>query len=225
MEPPAELQVARSHASPPRISERERGLRRRIIEAGDTARRQLARELHDGAQRHFAAAVSTVRRAEESWSSDPATARQLLDASVRRAEAGLEALRDMAIGIHPPILTHFGLGSAIEAFASTLSLPVSVEAPAVRLPAALEASVYFFVWEALTNVVEHARASAATVRVAVARQELRAEVRDDGIGGADLAGSRGGLLVLADRVAAFDGRVTISSPRGLGTTVRATFPL
>lgn len=131
----------------------------------------------------------------------------------------------MATGIHPPILTHFGVGSAIEAFASTLPLPVSVEAPADRLPAALEASVYFFAWEALTNVVEHARASAASVRVAVAQRELTAEVRDDGIGGAKLACSRGGLVGLADRVTAFDGQVTISSPRGLGTTVRATFPL
>jgi signal transduction histidine kinase len=181
--------------------------------------------LHDGAQRHFAAAVSTVRRAEESWSSDPATARRLLDASVQRAEAGLEALRDMATGIHPPILTHFGLGSAIEAFASTLPLPVSVEAPVDRLPAPLEASVYFFAWEALTNVVQHAHASAASVRIAVAQKELTAEVRDDGIGGANLEGSRGGLLGLADRVAAFDGHVTINSPRGVGTTVCATFPL
>jgi signal transduction histidine kinase len=206
------------------VDERERPLRRRIIEAGDAARRQLVRDLRDGAQEHFAAALRSVRRAEQSWSSDPATARELLDASVLRAEAGLEALRDIVTAIHPPILTHFGLGSAIEALASTLPLPVIVEAPSDRLPAALEASVYFFVWEALTNVVNHARASIASVWIAVAENELTAEVHDDGVGGAGLGSPQTGLTDLADRVAAFDGRLMISSPRGIGTSVRASFP-
>jgi len=123
------------------------------------------------------------------------------------------------------VLTHRGLAPAVERLVSRLPLPVDVlELPADRLPAAVEASVYFFVSEALTNVVKHADADGATVRIDATDGRLVVEVADDGAGGADLQGGSG-LSGLMDRVAALDGDLTIESPRGSGTVLRAEIPL
>jgi signal transduction histidine kinase len=134
-------------------------------------------------------------------------------------------LRELAAGIHPAILTHRGLGAAVERLASRMPLPVTVaETPEGRLPPPVEASVYFVVSEALTNVAKHAGATAATVRIAAADRVLTVEVSDDGAGGADMR--RGsGLSGLADRVAALDGELTVTSVPGAGTTVHAEIPL
>jgi signal transduction histidine kinase len=99
-----------------------------------------------------------------------------------------------------------------------------VDVPADRLPGALETTAYFTVAEALTNVAKYAEASVATVRVACEDGSLVVEVRDDGVGGAD-AGSGSGLSGLADRVEACDGSLSIESPPGEGTLVRAVLPL
>ena len=104
-----------------------------------------------------------------------------------------------------------------------LDLPVDVDIPAERFPAEIEASAYFIVAEALTNVVKHARATRAEVRASVEDGMLRVEVRDDGIGGADPRGH--GLVGMGDRVAALAGRLEIESPPGAGTTVVATLPI
>ena len=155
----------------------------------------------------------------------PSEAAKLLDDALELAATATTELRELAAGIHPAILTHRGLGPAVQRLASRMSVPVRVlETPEERLPPPVEASVYFVVSEALTNVVKHSGASAATVRVSVAGESLTVEVADDGIGGADK--TRGtGLSGLADRVAALDGELTVTSVPDAGTTVHAEFPL
>jgi signal transduction histidine kinase len=202
-----------------------RALRRRIIEHGDRARGQLARDLHDGPQQQFLVAIINAQRAQHKWSSDPVKARELLDACVAQAQAGLRTLGDLVAGVHPGILSDLGLRAAIETTTATMPLPVGLEISTERLPRPLETHVYFFVSEALTNVVKHARATSASVRVVATETEVIAEVRDDGIGGATPTSTGSGLDGLADRVHALDGRFTITSLEGRGTTLGATIPL
>jgi signal transduction histidine kinase len=121
------------------------------------------------------------------------------------------------------VLVHSGLHAGVDAFVSRLDLPVDVEVLTERLPADIEASAYFIVAEALTNVVKHARATRATVRATFDDGVLTLEVRDDGVGGANLAGH--GLMGIADRVDALGGRLRIESADGDGTVVIARLPL
>jgi PAS domain S-box-containing protein len=203
-----------------------RAASRRIIEAADHARAQLTRDLHDGAQQQFVSAVLTLQLAERRAESDPAGARRLRETAMEQARQGIADLRDLVSGIHPGILTDRGLVAAVEALASRLPLPVSVEESLPRrLPAPVEASVYFFVSEALTNVVKHARARAARVAVRLEGERLVIEVADDGVGGATTDGGGTGLAGLADRIAALDGELIVVSPPERGTTLRAEIPL
>ena len=199
--------------------------RRHLIEADDAARRQLARDLHDGAQQQLIICLTQLQRAQHKWSDDPARAKELLDAGLGAAEYTLASLRELAGGIHPAILTNRGLGAAVEELAVRQPLSVELEATDARFAAPLEASVYFFVSEALSNVVKHADASRASIRIVVDGGRLTVEVRDDGVGGARATGQGTGLPGLADRVAAFDGDLTLSSRPGTGTTLRAAIPL
>jgi signal transduction histidine kinase len=130
----------------------------------------------------------------------------------------------LAHGILPAALSRGGLRAGIEALVSRVSLPVSVEVSVERLPSGVEATAYFVVSEALTNVVKHARARGAAVTARVERGELRVEVRDDGIGGvrADHGTGLGGL---EDRVSAMGGRLVLESPTDGGTRVCALLPL
>jgi signal transduction histidine kinase len=136
----------------------------------------------------------------------------------------LEELRELARGIHPAILTDRGLEPAIEALVARTPVPVEYEVSTGALPPAVEAASYYVVAEALTNVVKYADASHATVRLARENGELQIEVRDDGKGGAQ-ATPGSGLSGLADRVGAADGTLTVTSPPGDGTLVRAELPL
>jgi PAS domain S-box-containing protein len=214
-----ERDVAQARAEELRVA------RRRIIEAADAARAQLERDLHDGAQQQFVSAMLQLQLAERRALSDPDGARELRAQAIELAGAGVDELRRLAAGIHPAILTDRGLGPAVESLASRLPLPVTVvRTPDVRLPGAVEASVYFFVSEALTNVVKHAAASSATVSIGAVNGELTVEVVDDGVGGArDTGGS--GLRGLGDRVGALDGTLDVESPPGKGTLLRARIPL
>jgi PAS domain S-box-containing protein len=199
-----------------------RAARRRIIEAADAARAQLTRDLHDGAQQQFVSAVLTLGVAERKAATDPEAAAQLRQTAAEQARQGLADLRELAAGIHPGILTDRGLGSAVEALASRLPVPVSVsQTLECRLPAPLEASVYFFVSEALTNAIKHARAEHVWVSLQIADDDLTVEVGDDGIVGATTTTGGTGIAGLADRIAALDGELTITSPPGRGTTLHA----
>ena len=203
-----------------------RAAQRRTIEAADAARRRVRRDLHDGAQQQFVNVVINLQLAQQKWESEPDRARELLDAAAAQAKAGIDDLRELAAGIHPSLLTTRGLLAAVEALADRLPIPVEpLDIPTDRFSPAIEASVYFLASEALTNVVKHARASRAGVRVAAASGRLTVEVSDDGAGGADVDSSGHGLAGLADRVAALDGEFSVRSEPSAGTTVRAEIPL
>jgi PAS domain S-box-containing protein len=203
-----------------------RAASRRIIEAADHARAQLTRDLHDGAQQQFVSAMLTLQMAERRLPTDPDGAARLRRAAMDQARQGIADLRDLASGLHPGILTDRGLVAAVEALASRAPLPVSVDhALARRLAAPVEASVYFFVSEALTNVVKHARAREARVAIRCDDDRLVVDVSDDGAGGATAAAGGTGLAGLADRIGALDGELIVSSPPGQGTTLHAEVPL
>jgi PAS domain S-box-containing protein len=200
--------------------------RRRTIEAADAARAQLARDLHDGAQQQFVTALLNFQLAAKKAESDPAAAAKLQETALDLTQAGIAELRDLAAGLHPGTLTDHGLGPAVQALAARLPVPTSADQTIDRrLPAPVEASVYFFVSEALTNIVKHARAGRAWVRLEIEDDRLLVEIRDDGVGGATMAGGGVGLAGLADRIAALDGELTVTSPAGQGTTLRAEIPL
>jgi PAS domain S-box-containing protein len=207
----ARIRAAESHAAG-----------RRILDSATSARRQLARDLHDGAQQRLVALLIALRAAREE-SSGPAA--ELVDEAIGQARAAIDELRELAAGIHPSILATHGLVAAIEGLAAVAALPVVVHGDVDRkLPEIVEASAYFFAAEALTNAIKHSRASRVDVTVATGQDTLTIEIRDDGVGGAHVGGGSG-LIGLADRIAALDGRFTLESAPGEGTTVRAAIPL
>jgi len=213
------------------ITERQRAehelmaSRARLVAASDAARRRVTRDLHDGAQQRLVTTLINLQLAELKWESGPERARELLGLAVRDAKRGIEDLRELASGIHPAILTQRGLAAAIDSLAAGLPISVQLDVPDSRLPAPVEASVYFFCSEALTNVVKHAHASSAWVRVKLADDRCAVEVRDDGIGGAQSRSETSGLNGLRDRIGALNGTMDITSPATGGTTLRASIPL
>jgi len=202
-----------------------RASRTRIVQAADDARRKLERNLHDGAQQRLVALSVSLRLAEAKLGSDPDSAAAIITAAREELAHALEELRELARGIHPAVLTDRGLAAAVEALVARTPLPVEAELPEERLPAAVEAALYYVVSESLANVVKYAGATSIRVSIAVDGGEtVVAEVSDDGVGGADPA--RGsGLRGLADRVEALDGRLEVESPAGGGTRVRVDLPL
>ena len=155
---------------------------------------------------------------------DPDAATLLLEDAMRELDTGLEELREIARGIHPAILSERGLRPALEALTERLLLPVQLDIPDQRLPHHSEATAYYIVSEALTNVSRHAAATSAHVSVRREGGMLRCEVSDDGRGGADP--NRGtGILGLRDRAEAAGGTLSVVSPPGRGTVVAAAVPL
>jgi signal transduction histidine kinase len=154
---------------------------------------------------------------------DPNTEKLVAEA-LRHAEQANADLRELAHGILPAVLTRGGLSAGVEALVSRFSLPVSLDMTVERLPPGVEATAYFVVNEALTNVVKHARANGAAVTAQIRRGHLRVEIRDDGVGGAR-AGPGTGLGGLEDRVSALNGHLELESPAGAGTRVCALLPI
>ncbi len=189
-------------------------------EAAD--RRRIERDLHDGAQARLVTLAMSLGRARQRFDSDPAGARALVDAAHEHAKQALVELRDLARGIHPAILADRGLNAALSALAARSPVPVVVTCPDRRFPDAVESAAYFVVAEALANVAKHAQATGATIRVSQRDGRLVVEVTDDGRGGADAGGA--GLRGLADRVAALDGALALSSPAGGPTIVHVELP-
>jgi signal transduction histidine kinase len=201
-----------------------RASRARIVEAGDLERRRVERDLHDGAQQRLVSLSLELQVARRALGDggDPAV-RRSLDRAAEEASAALAELRDLALGIHPLILTESGLGEAVESLADRTSVDVSVDVGSERYSPAVEGAAYFVISEALANITKYAKATKATVRIKVLDDHLSIEIDDDGIGGADpRAGS--GLRGLADRLAALDGTMTIVSPVGGGTHISAQIP-
>jgi signal transduction histidine kinase len=195
----------------------------RLVAAGDAARRRIERDLHDGAQQRLVSLSVTLNLARRQVDSGTQTAK-LLDSAIGELTAGLSELRELARGIHPPVLTERGLDPALDALAARAPLPVTINAPLERrLPPAVEAAAYFVVMEALTNVAKYASATAAEVRIERTNGQVVIDVADDGVGGAD-PGAGSGLAGLADRVTALGGRLEVQSPPGGGTVVHAQMP-
>jgi PAS domain S-box-containing protein len=199
--------------------------RARLVAASDAARQRVTRDLHDGAQQRLVATLISLQMAEQRWESAPQRARELVGQALDDARRGLEDLRELAAGLHPAILTQHGLAAAVRALADRLSIPVEIDVPSVRLPAAIEAGLYFFCSEALTNVVKHAHATCAWVRLEVPADLYVLEVRDDGIGGARPRPETSGLIGLSDRIGALGGTVDITSAHPRGTVLRAAIPI
>jgi signal transduction histidine kinase len=199
--------------------------RRRLVEVGDEERRRLERNLHDGAQQRLVAVALGLRAAGMKLEKDPPAARELLSTAQSDLSRGLEELRELARGIHPAILTDRGLGPALGALVARAPIPVDVaEMPAERLESSIEAAAYYVVAEAITNVAKYANASSATISVGRDNGTATVIVSDDGVGGADpVHGS--GLLGLAARVEALNGRLSVDSPPGRGTRITARIPL
>ena len=200
-----------------------RASRVRIVEASNSARRKLERDIHDGAQQQLVAMAIDLRllRGRVGANSE---ANGLIDQIEAKLGAALEELRELARGIHPGILTQRGLAPALESLAARAPLTIACEIDlASRAPASVEAVAYFVVAEALTNVLKYARTDEATIRARYDGDDLVVEMQDEGVGGADAA--RGtGLQGLHDRVGALDGTLDVVSRPGAGTLVRARIP-
>jgi signal transduction histidine kinase len=199
---------------------------KRLVAAQDEARRRLERNIHDGAQQQLVALTVKARLARTLTDRDPAKATEMLEQIESETQQALEDLRDLARGIYPPLLADKGLGDALEAQARKSSVPVEVTADGVgRYPQEVEAAVYFSVLEALQNVAKYAEASRVTVHLRDDGGMLTFEVRDDGHGfDPDGVHYGTGLQGMADRLAALDGGVEVTSAPGAGTTVTGELP-
>jgi PAS domain S-box-containing protein len=197
--------------------------RARLLTEADEARRRVVRDLHDGAQQRFVHSIVMLKLALQALERGDGTAKALVAEALAHAELGTDELRELSHGILPTVLTRGGLRDALQFLVGRLDLPVRLEAPDGRFPMEVEASAYFIVAEALTNVVKHARAERAEVVVAVVDDVLHIDVCDDGVGGADPSGH--GLVGMSDRVTALGGTIEIDSPESGGTHVAVRLPL
>jgi PAS domain S-box-containing protein len=197
--------------------------RRRIVAAADDERRRVVRDLHDGAQQRLVHTVVTLKLAHQALEKGADDAPALVTEAIDQAEQANTELRELARGILPRVLMNGGLRASIDALAARMPVPVDIDVSVRRLPAPIEATAYFVVAEALTNVAKHARARSAAVGACIEGDTLRVEVRDDGLGGARPGGS--GLVGLRDRLAVLDGRLRVESPADGGTLVAADIPL
>ena len=200
-----------------------RGSRARILEAAQSERRRLERDLHDGAQQRLVALSLELGLLGERLDSDPETSRALEQARDELVES-LQELRELARGIHPAVVAGHGLEVALESLVARAPVPVRLTVDLDgRLPERIEMAAYYLVSEGLANVAKYARAAGAKVDITRRNGELVVEVVDDGVGGANTDGGSG-IRGLADRVEALGGRLRVWSPGGGGTRVRAEIP-
>jgi signal transduction histidine kinase len=200
-----------------------RDLSARLVEASDAERRRVERDLHDGAQQRLVTVALRLHAARDRASiPDAELAAMLADASTELDDA-LAELRELARGIHPAVLTRSGLAVAVATLAQRSTIPVDVEVWPGRCHAGSEATAYFVIAEALTNIIRHASATRARVEAECRDGQLEVRVADDGVGGVDL-GRGSGLGGLQDRVVAVGGTFAVDSPAGGGTTVSAAIP-
>jgi signal transduction histidine kinase len=193
------------------------------VDVQEAELRRIERDLHDGAQARLVALGMSLGMAEQKLATDPDAARQLLAEARTNTGDALRELRDLARGIHPPVLQDRGLAAAIQALAAASPITVSVSVDSAERPKPpVESAAYFVVAEAMANAGKHARATHVDVRVTRVGDLLNVTVTDNGVGGADQNG--GGLSGLARRVQALDGTLTVDSPSGGPTTIRAEMP-
>jgi signal transduction histidine kinase len=195
------------------------------MSAEASALRRLERDIHDGPQQRLVRLAMDLGRARHQLDHNPTEVRATLDEALSQARETLDELRALSRGIAPPILTDRGLAAALNALAARGLIPIglTVDPQLGRLPALTENTAYFVVAEALTNVAKHSRAGFCAVRVARAADRLLISVADDGVGGASVAKGHG-LAGLTDRIRAAGGTLTVVSPAGGPTEIRAELP-
>jgi signal transduction histidine kinase len=197
--------------------------RRRIASAADAERRRIERNLHDGAQNRLLALALELSAAQRRLGADPdPEVERLLAASVEELRSTVDELRTLARGLHPTVLTEYGLAAALEALTHRMPLPVSIDVYKERVSAQAEATAYFVAAEALSNVIKHAHAETASIVARHTDSWLVIEIDDDGAGGAR-AGRGSGLQGIADRVEALGGRLQVDSGSA-GTRITAEIP-
>jgi signal transduction histidine kinase len=201
--------------------------RQRLVAAQDETRRRLERDLHDGAQRQLIALKERLALARKAARRDPRETKEILVQVNAEAGEALEALRDLARGIYPPLLADQGLVAALEAQARKVAVPVEVRGEnIVRYPQEIEAAAYFCCLEGLQNILKHANASEVTIELFATDRALAFSVTDDGSGfDANRVGGGSGLQNMSDRVEALDGALSVASSAGRGTTVSGTVPV
>jgi signal transduction histidine kinase len=199
--------------------------RARLVEATESERRRIERDLHDGTQQRLVSIAMTLGLAESKLAGDRPNVGPVLREARDALALALEELRELTQGIRPAILVERGLGAALDDLSRRAALPVRLDValPEDRLPEQVETAAYFVASEALANAGKHSHASEVRLTALAAGETLALEVSDDGIGGAG-GGAGSGLRGLADRVEAIGGRLTVSSPPGRGTTIRAEIP-
>ncbi|MEV4748852.1 sensor histidine kinase [Streptosporangium amethystogenes subsp. fukuiense] len=201
-----------------------RASRARGVDAAEAERRRIERDLHDGAQQRLLSVAMDLGRAQAKLDSDPEAARELLDQAHRGTKAAIAELRDLARGIHPAILTDRGLNAALSSLAARAPVRVDLAVEVShRPPPAVESIAYFVVAECLTNLAKHSEATEASIRVSRQEQRVIVEIYDNGVGAA-VPRPGGGLAGLADRAATIDGTLSVDSPLGGPTMIRAELP-
>jgi signal transduction histidine kinase len=216
------LVVAFARRDTQRIAELET-TRAGAVDQQEAELRRIERDLHDGAQARLVALGMSIGMAEQKLATDPAAAQLLLADARLGAHEALEELRDLARGIHPPVLADRGLEAAISALAGRSPLRVNLAVDLPERPAPpVETAAYYVVAESLANTGKHAAAEQVDIAVHRDGEMIVVEVVDDGAGGADPGGN--GLRGLARRVAALDGTLTVTSPKGGPTTIKAVMP-
>ena len=208
------LEHARLQAEVQAQLEQVRASRARIVEAGDAERRRLERDLHDGAQQRLVTLSLALGMARDRAAGADPELEALITSAGKEAREALTELRELARGIHPAVLTETGLTGAVQALVERSPVATTITAvPDGRFPAAVEATAYFVVSEALANVAKHAMADGAQVTIRRRPGRLVVEVSDDGAGGARAEGGSG-LRGLADRVASVGRRAAGGQPAG-----------
>jgi signal transduction histidine kinase len=196
----------------------------RSVDIAIADRRQIERDLHDGAQQRLLSLGMDLGMALEKFETDPDAARALVGDAHQELQRAIAELRNLARGVHPAVLTDRGLDAALSALAARSPIPARLDVQLrERPPASVEATAYFIVAEALANAAKHARAHAIDVRVRLIGDKLRVEVADDGVGGAEERPG-GGIAGLADRASSVEGSLSISSPTGGPTIIAAELP-
>ncbi len=203
--------------------------RSRIVAAEAAARRQIERDIHDGAQQDLIALIARIGLARNELGTDTNTLAPVLDELQVEVRDTLTNLRRLASGIHPTELSDHGLIEAIEGRSARMPVPVIIACEprlrTARFDEQTEGAAYFFVSEAMTNAVKHARATGVRIQVRRCAEDLEIEVSDDGVGfdSAEVAGT--GLSGLRDRMESLGGNVTIVTASGQGTTLTARLPV
>jgi signal transduction histidine kinase len=196
--------------------------RARVVAASDAERRRVVRDLREGAQQRLLHTIVTANLARQTLERDRREATELVSEAIAHAQTANDELRELAHEILPSILTNSGLGAGLRGLAARMPIPVQIDVPVDRLSPTVEATAYFVVAEALTNIVRAPRVERATVSARVEDRILQLEVRDDGTGSARIEGA--GLIELRDRLAALDGRLDVATAAP-GTVIKASIPV